>query len=116
MPQGKLIAVGGWMPRTATRTHSKSDSASSTRKIEAEVKPLERGADGDTSRGFDQPEFCKRRKKTWRAHERNSNRRSTGTTLVVLVGLGIAFLLFMAFLNVVKSGNLSTNRTCSMRR
>jgi cytochrome c-type biogenesis protein CcsB len=31
---------------------------------------------------------------------------TTGTTLVVLVGLGIAFLLFMAFLNVVKSGNL----------
>src|SRR5581483_1430129 len=28
--------------------------------------------------------------------------------LVVLVGLGIAFLLFMAFLNVVKSGNLFT--------
>jgi cytochrome c-type biogenesis protein CcsB len=31
-----------------------------------------------------------------------------GTLLVVLVGLGIAFLLFMAFLNVVKSGNLFT--------
>src|SRR5436305_14865329 len=31
---------------------------------------------------------------------------ATGTTLVVMVGLGIAFLLFMAFLNVVKSGNL----------
>jgi len=31
---------------------------------------------------------------------------ATGTTLIVLVGLGIAFLLFMAFLNVVKSGNL----------
>jgi len=31
---------------------------------------------------------------------------TSGTTLVVLVGLGIAFLLFMAFLNVVKSGNL----------
>jgi cytochrome c-type biogenesis protein CcsB len=30
----------------------------------------------------------------------------TGTALVVMVGLGIAFLLFMAFLNVVKSGNL----------
>jgi ABC-type transport system involved in cytochrome c biogenesis permease subunit len=30
----------------------------------------------------------------------------TGTTLVVLVGVSIAFLLFMAFLNVVKSGNL----------
>jgi ABC-type transport system involved in cytochrome c biogenesis permease subunit len=29
---------------------------------------------------------------------------ATGTTLIVLVGLGIAFLLFMAFLNVVKSG------------
>ena len=29
-----------------------------------------------------------------------------GATLVVAVGLGIAFLLFMAFLNVVKSGNL----------
>src|SRR5271170_7991305 len=31
---------------------------------------------------------------------------ATGTTLVVMVGLGVAFLLFMAFLNVVKSGNL----------
>jgi cytochrome c-type biogenesis protein CcsB len=29
-----------------------------------------------------------------------------GATLVVFVGLGIAFLLFMAFLNVVKSGNV----------
>jgi len=32
--------------------------------------------------------------------------QTTGTTLIVLVGLGIAFLLFMAFLNVVKSGNI----------
>jgi len=31
---------------------------------------------------------------------------ATGTTLVVLVGLSVAFLLFMAFLNVVKSGSL----------
>jgi cytochrome c-type biogenesis protein CcsB len=31
---------------------------------------------------------------------------ATGTTLVVMVGLGVTFLLFMAFLNVVKSGNL----------
>jgi len=31
---------------------------------------------------------------------------ATGTTLIVLVGLSIAFLLFMAFLNVVKSGNI----------
>ena len=31
---------------------------------------------------------------------------ATGMTLIVLVGLAIAFLLFMAFLNVVKSGNL----------
>jgi cytochrome c-type biogenesis protein CcsB len=31
---------------------------------------------------------------------------ASGTTLVVLVGLGIAFLLFMAFLNVVKSGSV----------
>ncbi len=30
----------------------------------------------------------------------------TGNTLIVGVGLGIAFLLFMAFLNVVKSGGL----------
>jgi hypothetical protein len=30
----------------------------------------------------------------------------TGATLLVMVGLGVAFLLFMAFLNVVKSGNL----------
>jgi cytochrome c-type biogenesis protein CcsB len=33
---------------------------------------------------------------------------ATGTTLLVLVGLGIVFLLFMAFLNVVKTGNLLT--------
>ena len=31
---------------------------------------------------------------------------NTGRTLIVLVGLGIAFLLLMAFLNVVKGGNL----------
>ena len=31
---------------------------------------------------------------------------ATGTTLIVMVGLAIAFLLFMAFLNVVKSGNI----------
>src|SRR5450631_503631 len=31
---------------------------------------------------------------------------ATGTTMVVMVGLGIAFLLFIAFLNVVKSGNI----------
>jgi len=31
---------------------------------------------------------------------------ATGMTLIVMVGLAIAFLLFMAFLNVVKSGNL----------
>lgn len=31
---------------------------------------------------------------------------ATGTTLIVMVGLAIAFLLFMAFLNVVKTGNI----------
>jgi cytochrome c-type biogenesis protein CcsB len=31
---------------------------------------------------------------------------ATGTTLVVMVGLSIAFLLFMAFLNVVKTGSV----------
>src|SRR5438309_7960120 len=31
---------------------------------------------------------------------------TTGMTLIVLVGLGVAFLLFMAFLNVVKSGSI----------
>jgi cytochrome c-type biogenesis protein CcsB len=31
---------------------------------------------------------------------------TTGMTLIVLVGMAIAFLLFMAFLNVVKSGNI----------
>jgi len=31
---------------------------------------------------------------------------TTGNTLIVMVGLGVAFLLFMAFLNVVKTGNL----------
>ena len=31
---------------------------------------------------------------------------ATGMTLVVMVGLSIAFLLFIAFLNVVKSGEI----------
>ena len=31
---------------------------------------------------------------------------TTGMTLIVMVGLAVSFLLFMAFLNVVKSGNL----------
>jgi cytochrome c-type biogenesis protein CcsB len=31
---------------------------------------------------------------------------ATGATLIVMVGLGVAFLLFIAFLNVVKTGNL----------
>src|ERR1035438_7238606 len=31
---------------------------------------------------------------------------ASGMTLIVLVGLAIGFLLLMAFLNVVKSGNL----------
>jgi hypothetical protein len=31
---------------------------------------------------------------------------ATGMTLVVMVGLSIAFLLFIAFLNVVKSGSI----------
>jgi cytochrome c-type biogenesis protein CcsB len=31
---------------------------------------------------------------------------ATGMTLVIMVGISIAFLLFMAFLNVVKSGNV----------
>jgi cytochrome c-type biogenesis protein CcsB len=37
---------------------------------------------------------------------RTEQQPATGTTLIVLVGLSIAFLLFMAFLNVVKAGNL----------
>ena len=40
------------------------------------------------------------------ARARAEQQPATGATLIVLVGLGIAFLLFMAFLNVVKSGNL----------
>ena len=31
---------------------------------------------------------------------------ATGATLITMVGLGVAFLLFIAFLNVVKTGNL----------
>ncbi len=38
--------------------------------------------------------------------EQQQETTSTGTTLIVFVGLAIAFLLFMAFLNVVKSGNV----------
>jgi len=40
------------------------------------------------------------------ARARAEQQPATSSTLVVLVGLSIAFLLFMAFLNVVKSGNL----------
>jgi cytochrome c-type biogenesis protein CcsB len=40
------------------------------------------------------------------AQARAERQPATGTTLIVLVGLSIAFLLFMAFLNVVKSGNI----------
>ena len=40
------------------------------------------------------------------AQARAEQQPATGTTLIVLVGLSIAFLLFMAFLNVVKSGNI----------
>jgi cytochrome c-type biogenesis protein CcsB len=38
--------------------------------------------------------------------EQQQETTSTGTTLIVFVGLATAFLLFMAFLNVVKSGNI----------
>src|SRR5580692_2548420 len=41
-----------------------------------------------------------------RARVEQQQPAATGTTLIVMVGLGTAFLLFMAFLNVVKSGNL----------
>ena len=41
-----------------------------------------------------------------RARVEQQQPAATGTTLIVAVGLGIAFLLFMAFLNVVKGGNL----------
>jgi cytochrome c-type biogenesis protein CcsB len=40
------------------------------------------------------------------ARARAEQQPATGTTLIVLVGLSIAFLLFMALLNVVKSGNI----------
>jgi ABC-type transport system involved in cytochrome c biogenesis permease subunit len=42
------------------------------------------------------------------ARARAEQQSASGTTLIVLVGLSIAFLLFMAFLNVVKSGNILT--------
>ena len=40
------------------------------------------------------------------ARAKVEEQQTTGMTLIVMVGLAIAFLLFMAFLNVVKSGNL----------
>ena len=40
------------------------------------------------------------------ARARVEQHPATGTTMVVMVGLGMAFLLFMSFLNVVKSGNI----------
>src|SRR5215475_6914534 len=41
-----------------------------------------------------------------RARVEQPQAAANGTTLIVMVGLSIAFLLFMAFLNVVKSGNV----------
>lgn len=41
-----------------------------------------------------------------RANAEQQQPATTGSTLIVFVGLAIAFLLFMAFLNVVKSGNV----------
>ena len=41
-----------------------------------------------------------------RARVEEQQSAATGTTLIVMVGLGVAFLLFMAFLNVVKNGSL----------
>src|SRR5207248_8419531 len=41
-----------------------------------------------------------------RATAEQQPQSATGTTLIVMVGLSIAFLLFMAFLNVVKTGNI----------
>jgi len=41
-----------------------------------------------------------------RARVEQQQAAATGTTLIVMVGLGIAFLLFIAFLNVVKGGNI----------
>jgi cytochrome c-type biogenesis protein CcsB len=40
------------------------------------------------------------------ARARAEQQQANDNTLIVLVGLGVTFLLFMAFLNVVKSGNL----------
>lgn len=42
------------------------------------------------------------------ARARAEQHPATGMTLIVMVGLGIAFLLFIAFLNVVKSGDIFT--------
>jgi hypothetical protein len=35
--------------------------------------------------------------------------------MIVMVGLGIAFLLFMAFLNVVRNRESGQSRTCCLR-
>src|SRR5690242_3496094 len=40
------------------------------------------------------------------ARARAEQQQTSDNTLIVLVGLGVTFLLFMAFLNVVKAGNL----------
>ena len=40
------------------------------------------------------------------ARARAEQQQASDNTLIVLVGLGVTFLLFMAFLNVVKTGNL----------
>ena len=42
------------------------------------------------------------------ARARAEQQPATGSTLIVMVGLGVAFLLFMAFLNVVKTGSVLT--------
>jgi hypothetical protein len=40
------------------------------------------------------------------ARAKTEQQPATGATLISMVGLSVAFLLFMAFLNVVKQGNI----------
>jgi cytochrome c-type biogenesis protein CcsB len=52
------------------------------------------------------PASVRRRRKENMSDTKVEQHPATGTTLIVMVGLGIAFLLFIAFLNVVKSGDI----------
>src|SRR5262249_31425287 len=69
------------------------------------IEDAKRGRGGIIGR-FDRRNVSPATEEWFMSRARAEQQPATGTTLIVLVGLSIAFLLFMAFLNVVKSGNI----------